>query len=314
MALEDVVSNVANEARDSHGRWTSGGSDFTVTGSPTERTFLAKIVGGLQIVANWLLENIDMRDINMATIKHLLRQQVIDTSDAWLKHSAVVYLQNPLLVGRARWIAEQATANAHKLGVDPARIFVTDREQQYGLKGADGLYSEAFAPTGGASPGVVFLNANQIQAPDDFGIHLKGSNPIKNVAGLVAHETMHMKFYAFANAHPDEYAKYISPAKKMALEDGVSDYSRSYWNSVTTGRPQGDIGKVATKTTAISETLAEMSRIRLGHDRIPGDAPRGMPRTVGPQSQPSKDWTALYNAVNLHWEGLHPRPKSERPS
>lgn len=66
---------------------------------------------------------------------------------------------------------------------------------------------------------------------------------------------------------------------KMRADDGVTQYSRDYWNAYQ--RPDGSAGPV-NKLSAMHETLAEMANLHYTTGKVPG----------------SKEWRTLYRNVN----------------
>lgn len=102
----------------------------------------------------------------------------------------------------------------------------------------------------------------------------------------------------------------------MAREDGCTPYSKDWWKAVETG--------TARDTQAIHETLSEMASLRSRKNDM-GPQYEHLITESGPPTlkeplhaenmthdtrnalrffspEPSKDWTALYNAVNSHWQ------------
>ncbi|MGO9682004.1 MAG: hypothetical protein ACLPTZ_05285 [Beijerinckiaceae bacterium] len=229
----------------------------------------------------------------------------------------------------ARRVALAATDVAKREGFDPAKIVVTDHDEDFQLN------NTTYKKAGVAQfNGVVTL----------FSKQMAGSQ----VMDVTTHEIMHQKFREFEHDYqaersqvmklpttgnyrtdpmkPDgmlrepyatqfpiyqQYTKLVEGTNedpnlraRMAKEDGCTPYSTDWWQAVgnRTARPE----------QAINETLAEMAMLR---NRPNGSSDAGPPTfktkakqytpwsnegTFKPQTSP--DWDALYKAVTAHWD------------
>jgi hypothetical protein len=216
---------------------------------------------------------------------------------------------------------------AAKLNFDPAMISVTTEPKQFSVNGT--LYNEG---------------GNTKLADKSIEIRQGPYWTKPSVQGVTAHEIMHAKFQTFLDDYQAEYKKmtdatshldvdqYMKPNGELkgdwkeqfplyetyrtvmepsitddyAKSDGITKYSEDYWN-------EWKAGKIGT-SLAMHETLAEMARLHFEQGKIvapPGikkgrgkDAD-GKPMVFLTSKYPSKSWTALYKAVDNHWNETH---------
>ncbi len=209
-----------------------------------------------------------------------------------------------------------ARAAAEKLGYDPNKVIVTTDERTFMLNGQQMNYAgEAELETGR-----IRLYSNQIMPSQIENImaheveHQKfqtyvndyqaeaaamraatagidrgktaGSDPVMNFDGTLKEP--------YASQYPlyQEYTRLTADHAGMVKEDGVTDYSRQWWEAWNKGKARTD--------QAFHETLAEMASLRQrnGPNTVILHSATG---STGP-SQPSAKWAALYDAVDRHWK------------
>ena len=314
------MTDVSQEQRDARGRWTAGGrSEWTITEGPE---------GNTRTYTKW--SSPGHPDISLS-----------DESK----------FEN------ARRYALAFTDVAKREGFDPTRINITDSEHPFMLNGVEHKAAGTAGSNGiiqiylnQISPGfvnelgtheiehekfhafladyrdehrqVMALPTTQYSKPDPDGtIHQTAPDPMKADGTLrepwASQFPTYTKYVALlegTNQDPDLSAR-------MAREDGLTPYSKDWWDAYKAGTVPRD--------NAIHETLAEMAAVRSRKGRgendpggyEPAGSPNAAPPTAkrfadygkGPESEegwlvsskPSKDWIALYNAVNDNWQKKH---------
>lgn len=209
----------------------------------------------------------------------------------------------------ARRIGLAATAVAEKLGYDPAKIRVTTDDKTFMLNGASYHYAGATNLSTG-----------------DITLYQPNLAP-SAVAGVTAHEIGHGKFEDFFKDYQTErdavfnesatimkpdgtlkapfdekyptYQRYEQLFEgnlaRLAKEDGVSEYSRNWWEAVNKGQALAKLG--------IHETLAEMTRLEYETGKV--EAPPTLKDNGFLTSEPSPLWKDIYSTVNDHWQKKH---------
>jgi hypothetical protein len=117
----------------------------------------------------------------------------------------------------------------------------------------------------------------------------------------LAHEIEHAKFDAVTNEYPAEIARltehtYDSAGHRvdeLAKSDGVSDYSKAYWQEYEKQTP-GTVGAEMARRLAINETLAEISRL---------GTKGGVPLTL--RQEQTTPWGKLYQGVDRLYAKHH---------
>ena len=177
--------------------------------------------------------------------------------------------------------AQYCRAVAKSLGYDESKVEVSEETKVFVLNGRRCEYAgAAYTSAGGDRPkGAVVIYPNSM-----------GN---LSAASVVAHEVMHQKFQAAFDALHDGDADavaalgpLVADTGKLAKDDGVSNYSREWWESWRKGE--------ATTLQAVHETLAEMAsnaQITGGEKRLLG------PDMVKSATGGAKIWRDLYKAV-----------------
>lgn len=206
----------------------------------------------------------------------------------------------------ARRIGLAAKTVAEKLNYNPADITVTLEDKTFMLNGASYHYA-----------GSCDLNTGKIT------LYQPTVMP-GEIAGVTAHEIGHAKFEDFFKDYQTErdavfkesatimkadgtlkppfdekyptYQRYEQlfegNLSRLATEDGVSDYSRKWWDAVKDGKALSKLG--------IHETLAEMSRLEYQTGKV--EAPPTLKPDGFLTSTPSPLWTEIYQTVKDHWQ------------
>lgn len=243
----------------------------------------------------------------------------------------LVVVDDPRNADQAKGIALVASRVANMLGFEPTAINVTDREHTFELNGA----MHHAAGTASLATGAITLYMQQLMPSAIPGtvaheiMHQKFESYMKAYLAERAHvmgdpqtlkdmrpdgtlqEPSASKYPLYQNYTTHFESKVItqpngariSVAEKMAREDGVSEYSRSWWEAHKAG--------TATQNQAYHETLSEMARMNFDKTKLPGFEHLGKQKFAGPPTlkvngflttTPSKDWSALYRAVEDHWK------------
>lgn len=133
------------------------------------------------------------------------------------------------------------------IAVAESRGFPTDRVQiipytkKFNIGGVEHTSVGNFSP----DTGMVTLNQSQLKFMERSAVR-----------GILAHEISHAEFNeAITNAASASSIKtYLNKNRsELVTEDGATNYSRSYWNAFHQTK--------ASYTTAVNETLAEISRL-----------------------------------------------------
>jgi hypothetical protein len=296
----------ADEPRDDHGRWTSGG-----------------VGSGEDVLA-------EQRAASM--------QAPIDPGDPLGEHMPFLHVTDPANAEDVRRVALAAAPVAEKLGFDPARINVSDAGRQFTLNGM--LHDEAghFDPKTGtvtlqskfATPSFIpELVTHEVEHAkfqaflDDYKKEYNAvmADPATGVSEWRKDEQGESHHYVGMKAdgtlNDDLAQKYPlyqaytqfqrdNPAEKMAKEDGCTPYSKDWWGAFNSG--------TATQQQAYHETLAEMAAIK----QRSGFSPEAGPPTAKwyeavnngqggylLSTAPSKSWNDLYKIVNDNWDKRH---------
>ena len=271
-----------DQPRDDHGRWSAGGGAGFGVGPGGE-------VGGGSNPENWILEP---------------------------------------AMAKAPWVLEKAKAAVAAAGYDPERVSLSLKPPKF--KVGDREYD-----TGG----VAFTRGGGVDG--EGNAHKQGDIVIYGqpdfakdfaVRGVATHEAMHQKWQAVLNRstvegetrqssgewEPGPVNKLIRPfmtTKSQALEDndGVSEYSKSYWDARKTD-PNMTFG------SAVHETLAEIARLE---DEQVWPMTQHMKEVTTIQSELNEKgarssfstkpvapvWMDFYHAVNEAWD-KHVKPKT----
>lgn len=215
-----------------------------------------------------------------------------------------------------RRVGLAARAVAEKLGYDPEKITVTGEDKLFSLNGA----SYHYAGSCDLQTGKITLYEPNL-APS-------------GIPGTTAHEIGHAKFENYLNDYIAERARVMGDPEtkttmkadgllnepsaskyplyqeyeklfggnmnRLAKEDGVSNYSRQWWDAVKSGKALWKLG--------VHETLAEMTRLQYEDSLTRGvavgeiKAPPTMKDNGFLTVTPSSLWTSIYKAVNDHWD------------
>lgn len=209
----------------------------------------------------------------------------------------------------ARRIKLAATTVAEKLNFNPDDINVTLEDKTFQLNGASYHYA-----------GSADLNTGKLTL---YEPNIAGAT----VFGVTAHEIGHAKFEDFLKDYATErdevfkesasimkpdgtlrapfdekyptYQRYEQLFEgnlaRLAKEDGVSEYSRQWWEAVKAGKALSKLG--------MHETLAEMTRLEYETGKV--EAPPTLKDNGFLTSTPSPLWTEIYNTINDHWQKKH---------
>jgi hypothetical protein len=190
----------------------------------------------------------------------------------------------PTMAGRGDEVLFNAKAVADRQGFDSSKISISDEVKTFKLGDVEYKYAGAAF----LKEGTITLYPNVIHPGTTIGI--------------TAHEIMHQKWQAIFDAYVAErdaasaksseldwndrllapmkpdgslrdeakkdypiYAKFepiLRDQSKFYKDDGVTEYSKAYWNLWNKGEMRTDL--------AFHETLAEMARLHLETDQIPG--------------------------------------------
>jgi len=248
----------------------------------------------------------------------------------------------------ARAISDIAGSVAKELGFNPSKINITDGEHKFTVNGKDmtaaglahretgliTLYTkqltESFTP--GATAHEImhqkwnaYLEDYRAEAakvmtdPDGANSPYRGPDAFMKADGTLGEK------YAARYPIYQEYTKLMMNSEKMRAEDGVSDYSREYWNAVNSGEAnrvkgtyinsQGNVQEYTTSRITLDqcyhETLAEMARLDYENKKAkekgsaifnPVAPPARLKSGKASTARRSKDWEALYEAINRNWD------------
>lgn len=211
----------------------------------------------------------------------------------------------------ANQVALAAAPIAYSLGFDPKRIDVSDADKTFMLNGEPHKY----AGSADLKTGLVTLYSPNL--------------PAQQIPGIVAHEISHQKFEAFMRDYaaerqrlsddPDaakgmkadgtlrtpldakyplynEYTKnFEGHAAEMADQDGVTAYSREWWDAYKSG--------TATQNQAYHETIAELGKLAQTGEQ--GGHIVTKPNGFKTAIMPSEKWLKLAKMVNDNWDAKH---------
>lgn len=115
----------------------------------------------------------------------------------------------------------------------------------------------------------------------------------RQLAGVMAHEIEHQKFESWRH---DNAANDLD-IEKLAVSDGITPYSREYWdaffNDMVSMGIRGALG-TGKFVTAVNETLAEMARLNMNTT--------GAVHSIPAHVQIEPEWRRLYDAVEANWQ------------
>ena len=220
---------------------------------------------------------------------------------------------------RPQVVLDAAQDTAKKLGFDPSKIAINNGEYPFTLNGKQ-YQAAGLAYLDGPKQGTIELFPRQIGM---------GATP-----AITAHEVMHQKFRAYlddyrgdregaikdisikmrgngmldeegARRYPiyQEHTRITEDLHQMMRDDGVSSYSRDWWNAQEAG--------TATLNQAIHETLSEIGAQSVLSDTLANitHIARAAPNAEGQAflyTKPlSQQWKDLYTAVNNNWQAKH---------
>jgi hypothetical protein len=279
-----MPDNTQNEARDFHGRWTAGAIGEAISKVANYDVTFKSIAGWFHHSAKIDVTaptKTDPAKITWADLTKTAPAKPVTPATAKTAKTAKPRVSSKDKKQMAA-VADKATATARQLGYDPSRIIVRKTLQTLAVGGrnlkVDGLSHGATSMSGGY-------------------IEISAKISDENIAGVVAHEIEHQKVNEFIRDNPKDYRHLVGNGEALAKTDGVTNYSRSYWSN-SAFIAGGKKFYTLEGTTAIDETLAE---IALVHQSKPDQFP------WQEREQPlSKEWSALYSAVNEHWDKKHP--------
>jgi hypothetical protein len=222
---------------------------------------------------------------------------------------------------RSQVVLMAAQDTAKKLGFDPNKIAVNEGEHPFALNGKN-YQAAGLAYLDGPKAGTIELFPRQIGT---------GATP-----AITAHEIMHQKFRAYlddyrtqregaikdvdikmrgngmldeagARRYPlyQEHTRITDDLHQMMRDDGVSSYSRDWWNAQEAGK--------ATLNQAIHETLAEIGALQqtttlANMTHIARAAPNEEGQAFLYVKPLSQQWKDLYASVNSNWQAKHNVP------
>jgi hypothetical protein len=215
---------------------------------------------------------------------------------------------------RKNEVEARARAAAAKLDFDPGNVHFTDEERQFKLNGKDRHFAGSY--TRGDNAVMIYHKHCSVSFAASCAAHEIGHRKLDALRARVRDERADV--HNEPGPHGDPNGKYWWQKKgghdavmapdgtlrapydkkypwyqawqklselnynKLRDSDGVSDYSKEYWD----GYLHGNVGI----DSAYHETIAELSRLKFESGKLQG----------------SKEWNALYNLMDKHWAQMTP--------
>jgi hypothetical protein len=222
-------------------------------------------------------------------------------------------------------VRQRAVAAATALDFDPKFVQFTDEDRQFNIGGSDKKYNYAGSYTRGDNAVKIYYKHCSTAFAASCTAHEIGHRKLDALRARVRDERQDVHNEPGPHGDPNgqywwqkkgghdavmapdgtlrapydkKYPFYQAWQKlselnynKLRDSDGVSDYSKEYW----AGYLKGDVSI----DSAYHETIAELSRLKFESGKLQG----------------SKEWNALYNLMDKHWEQMTPTERElKQPS
>lgn len=178
-------------------------------------------------------------------------------------------------------VLEKSREVAEQVGYDPKLVVVKSDPTVFELMGKK-MKAGASSFISGEKKGLIEVYPEQVR--------------LKGLPGVIAHEVEHQKFQAAMDdvienkndKSPLVKALFTVDPDAFSAADGVSPYSRAYWEDWL--KDKADL------PTTLHETLAEIARIKYETGKFP--------KHQGGEPSDANVWRTLYKAVDEAYKGL----------